>query len=88
MPQKESPLLKHYLEANIGGRDDQPIVPRPSKPMFAPKGGEVSRSRVSGPLELNKHHQDYNMLHPDVRRDINFSSYLDLLGLKGGSHGH
>lgn len=27
------------------------------------------------------------MLHRDVRRNINFSSYLELLGVKEGTHG-
>lgn len=85
MPQHESPLLKRYLEANIG--DEYPVIRRPSKPMFASKGGDGSKSRVPGLLELNKHHQDYNMLHWDVWHDISFSSYLELLGLRGGLQG-
>lgn len=87
MPQQESPLIKCYLDTNIGGRDDQAIIPKPNKLMFTSKEGEDSRARVPSPLEMNKHHRDYNMLDPDVRQDINFSSYLELLGLKGGSHG-
>lgn len=76
MPQQKSPLLKHYLETNVGGMDDQPIIPRPNKPMFAEKGGEDSKARVPGLLELNKHIRDYNMLHLEVKQDINFNSYL------------
>jgi len=55
--------------------------------MFAQKGGDDSKARVPSSLELNKHYRDSNMLHQEVRQDINFSSYLELLRLKGGSHG-
>lgn len=34
--------------------------------MFIAKGDENPRARVLDPLELNKLHQDYNMLHKNV----------------------
>lgn len=55
--------------------------------IFATKGDENPKARVPDPLELNKLHQDYNMLHRDVQRDISFSGYLELLGVKEGTHG-
>lgn len=87
LPQEESPLLRWYLEANIGEAEERLIILRLSKPMFAPKGSEDLKAKVTGSLELNKLHRDYNMLHIEVRWDISFSGYLELLGLKGGPHG-
>lgn len=55
--------------------------------MFMSREGNNSKSRFPRLLELNKHHQDYNMMHRDMRHDINFNSYLELVGLKGGVHG-
>lgn len=85
--QQESLLLRRYLEENLGEAEDRPIIPRPNKPMFVVDEDENPRVRVLDLLELNRFHRDYNMLHRDVRRDISFSSYLELLGVKEGMHG-
>lgn len=54
--------------------------------MFTLIRGQDPKEGVPSLLKLSKLHQDYNMLHMEVRRDINFSSYIGLLGLKGSLH--
>lgn len=64
------------------------MIQRPSRPMFAQKVGEASKGKAHGQLELNKIFREYTMLELDLRRDINFNGYLEILGLKGGNaHG-
>lgn len=87
MPQQESPLLRRYLEVNVGEAEVRLIIPRPNKPMFAAKGDENPKARVLDPLELDKLHRDNNMLHRHVWWDISFSGNLELLDVKEGTHG-
>lgn len=64
---------------------EQPIIPKPYKPMFTKKSGEKMKNRVLDQLELNQILREYFMLDPRLKRDINFNGYLDILGLKGSS---
>lgn len=66
----------------MGRLGEQPIIPKSSKPMFAKKSGEVLKSGVPSPLELNRFFQEYSILYPRLRRDMNFNIYLDILGIK------
>lgn len=50
--------------------------------------GEAAKNKVPSPLELNELFWEYSRLDARSRRDVNFNSYLELLGLKGSiSHG-
>jgi len=63
----------------------QPIIPKPSKPMFTKKFEEKMKNKVLGPLELNQIFREYSMLDLRLKRDVNFNDYLIIIGLKGSS---
>lgn len=65
--------------------EEQPIIPKPYKPMFMKKFVEKMKNRVHGPLELNQIFKEYSMLDLILRRDVNFNGYLEILGLKGSN---
>lgn len=68
--------------------EEQLIIPKSAKPMFAQRSGEEAKGRAPNSLELNQIFKEYSRLDPTLRRDVNFSGYLEILGLKGNnSHG-
>lgn len=68
-PHGTNPLLGRYLEEDVGRLGEQPIIPKPSKPMFAKKNGEAIKRETPNPMELNRIFQEYSTLDPEVRRD-------------------
>lgn len=87
-PQGTNHLLGRNLEEDISRMEEKPIIPKPSKPMFVKKSREEAKNRVPGPMELNKIFKEYSMFDPRLRRNVNFKSYLEILGLRGSSsHG-
>jgi len=77
--------LGRYLDEDVGKIGEQPIIPKPSKPMFSKTSGEEVKNRVPGPLELNQSFREYSMLDSGLKRDVNFNGYLEILGLKASS---
>lgn len=56
--------------------------------MFAQKTETTAKGKVPSYVDLNQLFREYSRLEAGLRRDVNFSSYVELLGLKGvGSHG-
>lgn len=45
-PQGTNPLIGRYLDEDVGRLEEQPIIPKPSKPMFAKKSEEAMKSEV------------------------------------------
>ena len=43
----------------------------------------MAKDRVPRPLGLNWLFKEYSQLDSGLRRDVNFNSYLELLGLQG-----
>lgn len=84
-PQGTNPLLGRYLNEDVGRLEEQPIIPKLSRPMFAKKLGDEAKNKVPGPLELNQIFKEYSMLDLGLRRDMNFNNYLEILGLKGAN---
>lgn len=56
--QGTNPILGQYLEEDIGRLEEQPIIPRMSKPMFAQNMREATRNKVLSLVELNQLFQE------------------------------
>lgn len=53
--------------------------------MFMQRSGEETNGRILTSIDLNQIFKEYSRLDIGLRRDFNFSGYLEILGLKGNS---
>ena len=88
VPHGPIPLLGRFLEEDVENIGEPPIIPKPYKPIFSKKSSNEVKNWVPNPLESNQIFRKYSILDSELRKEMNFNSYLDIMGLKRSSpHG-
>lgn len=79
-PQGTNPILRRFLEEDVGKIGEQLVIPKPPKPMFTNKSTNEVKNWVLNPLQLNQIFREYSKLDTRLRRDMNFNGYLKIGG--------